>query len=62
MEYNFILHNGFIEIFLLFIIVGLYYAIPKQEYLSICLLGSYICLKAVTNFAHYAYHIKTHKQ
>lgn len=62
MEYNCFLHSGFIELFLIFIIVGLYYAIPKEKYLSVCLLGSYMLLKAVTNFAHYAYHKKNSKQ
>ena len=57
MEYNFLLHNAYIEFFLLICIVSLYYIVPK-DYMAICLLGSYIIIKAGFNILHYLYHVK----
>lgn len=65
MEYSFLLHNVFIEVLLLICIVGLYYIIPKdkdKDYMAVCLLGSYITLKAGINAIHYLYHIRKQKQ
>ena len=61
MEYSFLLHNVFIEVFLLICVVGLYYIIPKES-MAVCLLGSYITLKAGLNAIHYLYHVRKHKQ
>lgn len=58
MDHTFLLHNCFIEIFLLILTIGLYYIIPKgYDYTPICLLGSYITLKAIANYAHYRFHL-----
>jgi len=61
MEYSFLLHNVFIEVLLLICVVGLYYIIPKN-YMAVCLLGSYIALKAGLNAIHYLYHVRKQKQ
>jgi hypothetical protein len=61
MEYSFLLHNVFIEVFLLICVVSLYYIIPKDN-MAVCLLGSYITLKAGLNAIHYLYHVRKHKQ
>jgi hypothetical protein len=57
MNYSFLLHNAAIEVILLLIIMVSYYSkkIPK-DYMTICLLGTYILGKAITNGVHYLYH------
>lgn len=57
MNNTILLHNAAIELFILILIVILYYSktIPK-EYMTICLLGSYILMKSVIGFIHYSYH------
>jgi hypothetical protein len=61
MDYSFLLHNVLIEVFLLICVVSLYYVIPK-DYMAVCLLGSYITLKAGLNAIHYLYHVRKQKQ
>ena len=50
MNYSFLLHNAAIEVILLLIIMLSYYSkkIPK-DYMTICLLGTYILGKVITN-------------
>lgn len=57
MNNTILLHNAAIEFFILILIVILYYSktIPK-EYMTICLLGSYILMKSAIGFIHYGYH------
>lgn len=57
MNYSFLLHNAVIEIILLLIIMASYYSkkIPK-DYMTICLLGTYILGKSIINGFHYLYH------
>jgi hypothetical protein len=62
MDYKILLHNAIIELLLLVLIVYLYYNIPKEDYMPVCLLGSYIVAKSLFNFAHYMYHIRQQKK
>lgn len=52
-----LLHSGFIEIIILILIIMIYYSkkIPEDK-LTICLLGSYISLKAISYFIHALMH------
>ncbi len=54
-----LLHEAFIELFLLIIILISYYSkmIP-EKYMTICLLGTYILSKFFINLGHYFYHKK----
>ena len=54
-----LLHEAFIELFLLIIILISYYSkkIPK-EHMTICLLATYILSKFFINLGHYFYHKK----
>lgn len=63
MNTQILLHEGFIELILLFIILASYYskAIP-QNYMAICLLGTYILSKSVLTFGHWWFHKLTDKK
>jgi hypothetical protein len=52
-----LIHSGIIEIIILILIIVIYYSkkIPT-EHLAICLLGSYISIKAMSYFAHSLLH------
>lgn len=60
-NYDILWHNSAIEFVILILIVGLYKSnwIPK-EYMTICLLGSYITLKGIFGVIHWGGHKMLH--
>jgi hypothetical protein len=57
MNYNILWHNALIEIILLILIIIIYeYAHIPKEHMAICLLGTYILMKSITNLMHSFYH------
>lgn len=48
-----LLHSGIIELIILFLLLSIYYGLYiPEKHKSICLLGTYVGLKALTSVIH----------